>query len=291
MRSRTFEAYVAPARERPQLWRLLVGATIIAAFWIAASALVFLLMGDFNVFQLGQDGTFVLLDAPAFVIGLLVTFTGPMIGVFLAVKVLHRRPIGSLFGPGARTLRHFIVAALITFVVLVLTLTVWNLFNDAEPDIPVDRWLMLLPLSLVLIAIQTGAEELIFRGYLQQQLAARFASPLAWMVVPSLLFAAMHFAPGVEGNPWVVVVGAGVFGFAAADLTARTGSLGAAWGLHFVNNLGPLLILSHDGPLSGLALYRAPYAATDFGQAWPWLLLDLVILIMLWAILRRTLGR
>jgi DNA-directed RNA polymerase subunit RPC12/RpoP len=39
------------------------------------------------------------------------------------------------------------------------------------------------------VLIQTGAEEVLFRGYLQQQLAARFASPIAWMVLPSAIFA------------------------------------------------------------------------------------------------------
>ncbi len=60
------------------------------------------------------------------------------------------------------------------------------------------RW----PCSACLI--QTGAEELVFRGYLQQQLAARFASPLIWMVLPALIFGAVHYDPATAGpNVWL----------------------------------------------------------------------------------------
>ncbi len=48
--------------------------------------------------------------------------------------------------------------------------------------------------ALVLLALPLGMtiligywEELVFRGYLQSQLAARFRSPLVWIVLPSLM--------------------------------------------------------------------------------------------------------
>ena len=40
------------------------------------------------------------------------------------------------------------------------------------------------------------AEEALFRGYLLQQLAVRNPSPLIWMVLPALVFAALHIDPG-----------------------------------------------------------------------------------------------
>ena len=41
-----------------------------------------------------------------------------------------------------------------------------------------------------------AAEELAFRGYLMQALAARFRSPLVWWLLPALLFGAAALEPG-----------------------------------------------------------------------------------------------
>jgi membrane protease YdiL (CAAX protease family) len=116
-----------------------------------------------------------------------------------------------------------------------------------------------LPLALVGVLIQTGAEEVLFRGYMQQQLAARFSSPLMWMVLPSAIFAALHYQPEIMGdNTWLMMAAVFVFALLAADLTAVTGTIGAAWAMHFVNNALAILVVATDGPLSGLALYIAP---------------------------------
>jgi hypothetical protein len=123
-----------------------------------------------------------------------------------------------------------------------------------------------LPLALVGVLIQTGAEEVLFRGYMQQQLAARFSSPLMWMILPSAIFAALHYQPEIMGdNTWLMMAAVFVFAVLAADLTAVTGNIGAAWGMHFVNNALAILVVATDGPLSGLALFMAPISPAAAG--------------------------
>jgi hypothetical protein len=79
------------------------------------------------------------------------------------------------------------------------------------------------------------------------------------MVLPSALFAALHYQPEVMGdNTWLMMGAVFVFALLAADLTAVTGTIGAAWAMHFVNNALAILVMATDGPLSGLALYIAP---------------------------------
>ncbi|MGR3466624.1 MAG: lysostaphin resistance A-like protein, partial [Shimia sp.] len=125
-------------------------------------------------------------------------------------------------------------------------------------------WLILLPVALILVALQTGAEEIAFRGYLQSALAARFASPVIWMGIPSLAFAFAHFDPiSAGGNVWLILAITFVFGLIAADLTRRTGNIGAAWGIHFVNNCYAILIWAYSGPLDGLALFSGPMTVAD----------------------------
>ena len=52
-------------------------------------------------------------------------------------------------------------------------------------------------------------------------------------------------------------------GLFAADLTAKTGSIGAAWGIHFANNFNGIALIATDGTITGLALYLTPYSAAD----------------------------
>lgn len=56
-------------------------------------------------------------------------------------------------------------------------------------------------------------------------------------------------------NALLIVAVTTFFGIIATDVTVRTGNLGAAIGLHFMNNLQAMMLLSLDGTLNGLSLY------------------------------------
>ncbi|MFC6688343.1 CPBP family intramembrane glutamic endopeptidase [Jhaorihella thermophila] len=161
-----------------------------------------------------------------------------------------------------------------------------------QPNLPLSRWLLLLPASLLVVLIQTSAEEILFRGYLQQQLAARFRSPLIWAVVPSVLFAAGHYVPAEAGpNAPLVAAWAGLFGLLMADLTARAGTLGPAIAVHMFNNITSLLLFSTPGQLNGLALYLLPYDLSDSEGILPWLAVDFVSIILTWLAARVAIRR
>jgi uncharacterized protein len=96
-----------------------------------------------------------------------------------------------------------------------------------------------IAVMLVGLVIQTGFEELLFRGLIMQFLLriTKFA-PVA-IIIQALLFGAMHLANIAEwhGNYWGIApyVLAGIsYGYAAW----RTGSLLVSAALHFVNNAG-----------------------------------------------------
>ena len=117
-----------------------------------------------------------------------------------------------------------------------------------------------LPLALPAILVQTAAEELAFRGYLMQGLAARFRSPLVWWLLPALLFGAAALEPGRvrRRTPGSSCSPPPSIGLVLADVTARTGNLSAAIGLHFANNVIALLVVALPSPLAGLSLWLAP---------------------------------
>ncbi len=137
-------------------------------------------------------------------------------------------------------------------------------------------WLKWMPLALPMLLLQTSAEEIFFRGYLLQQLAARFSSRWIWMVLPSVLFGLGHYDSAELGdNAWLAVADTAIIGIVAADMTARTGTLGPAMAFHFINNFFAMFLMSVEGSMSGLALYAAPF---DLGgramiRRYPWLLI------------------
>ncbi len=286
-----FDAYVAPARRKPQLWRLALGLIVILAVTLAVSVGVTLgLAGVTGMPQGLRPDT--LGTSPGTMVVLLFSFVGLALGTWLAARLLHGRGWRSLIGDGARARRHFLAGAGLIAVLYALGLMLGVGQVDLVRNLSAGVWLMWLPLALLGLAVQTGAEELALRGYLQQQLAARFASAWIWMVVPSVLFGLLHFDPGMMGaNTWLVVALTGLFGVVAADLTARSGTLGLAWGLHFANNCAALLVVSTQGPMSGLALFTVPFGADDTGTMRAMLLLDLAGLGVIWVVCRLALKR
>lgn len=301
-----FAAYVAPARPRNQLWRLGLGlCLIIGVYFVWALILERLAWVSVTLWPM-QSGSTPRPAAPAVRDGdplsglgsdpvtmllLLSTFLGAWLGVWLAARVLHGRGWRSLFGHPPRVLADFCLGfAMLALIGGVATVLSWPFLPPLQPSLPLTLWLTVLPLGLLGVLIQTGAEELVFRGYLQQQLAARFASPLAWMVLPSVLFGLAHLAPGESGaTVWLIVAATTLFGLIAADLTARTGNLGLAWGLHFANNVLAILVVSAMPGLGGLALWQLGPGAD--GILVPLLLGDMVLLVVVWAGCRLWLRR
>lgn len=287
-----FDRFVAPARARPELWRLVAGFLLVAGGFV----LGFLGMLVMLVVAYGPDGGMAYLGSfasdggtPTLVILMLAVFAGPFAAALLAARLLHGRSAGSLFGPN--TLRGFATAALIAILVYAaVTLLLPPPFRPV-PNTPLALFLSFLPLALVGIAIQTGAEEVVFRGYLQQQLAARFRHPVVWMGVPAVLFGLLHGDPAGGADKLWLMVPPTLFGLVAADLTRVTGSIGAAWGLHFLNNCSAILLLSLDGNLSGLSLYRTPFGADALSLSDPLIWQEMLVTVIVWLCIRLWLAR
>ena len=228
---------------------------------------------------------------PAQTMGFLLTFVFMIAGTLTASILLQGRGLLSLLGPLPYVIRDSAraLAALVLLYGVVTLLPPYGL-GDLQPNLAVPTWLILLPISLILVLIQVSAEELFFRGYLQSQLAARFAHPAVWIVLPSVLFGALHYSPADHGDSaWLIALWATVFGIFAADLTARTGTLGPAIVLHFVNNVSALLFISLDGPLSGLALYTLEADMTDASVLMPLLWVDAAMMGVSWIAVRLAL--
>ena len=182
----------------------------------------------------------------------------------LVLRLVHGRGFVTLLGPPAPFWPLFgatFLAVAALFVAFELTFS-GNLQFTGATYRPLPEWLLLLIPGLAALLIQTGSEELFYRGYLQQQIAALSPNPLVWLTLPNIAFALWHIsasAPLDENLAYVIWTF--FFGLAASDLTARSGSLGSAISQHMANNAYAFLIYGRqDGPDSGLALILFPPA-------------------------------
>lgn len=288
---RPHQRFYAAADPRIELWRTVLGSVTIAAVYIG------LLVGFLFIVRLryGPMIGSVIYAAmlrgatPGTMVLLLLTFLSLAIGAVTATRLVHGRRGGTLFGDGRQVVGDFWRVAVAVFALNLGLLPFALTQEGVQSHLDLGTFVTYLPFALIALVVQTGAEELVFRGYLQQQLAARFRSPWVWMLVPSLLFASMHYSPAYGPNAWLIVAWATLFGLCAADLTARTGSLGAAIGLHFSTNLAAFFFVGIGGNLDGMALWSQ---AIDLGNAQmvrPLLLVDFFGIITSWLLARLTL--
>ena len=297
MRAPEFDASLTDAALYPQLWRLLLGTALALTLWLGTSALIIAAAAGVIAAQQGPFGVMPFLQGlatpatPGTVILLLSTFAGLFVGALTAAAALHFRGPGSLLGPARDWRRGFLVALAVILPIYGALTAITILFGEVTPNLAPARWALLLPLALPFLFLQIAAEELFFRGYLQQQLAVRFASRWVWMVLPSAVFALLHYNPEAGPNLPLVLLATFTFALIAADLTERTGNLGAAMGLHLGNNFFGVFLVAQAETITGLALYVAPGDIGTAGVTSLSLAGSTVILLVVWAITVALLDR
>ena len=290
-----YERLRAPARPSSALWRLILGLAVLAALFLALSAGWAFLHGyilgttgaGLSLAELQRAGT------PRAVLVNLYLFSLLTLALAVTLGVVHRRRLRSLIGPRGPAVAQFfkaLFAVALLFAIMAFLPQPGGL--TPQPNTTPALWLRYLPAALLGLLIQVSAEEMVFRGYLQSQLAARFSSPLIWLCGPALIFGLLHHDPSSFGpNTWVVIGWAALFGLIAGDLTARAGTLGPSIALHLINNFAAILLTAPKGSFDGLALFVYPFAADDAAMMWRWMPMDLLMLLCSWLAIRLALRR
>ncbi len=224
---------------------------------------------------------------------LLSSYGSLAVAAFLVTRFLHGRSPLTLFGDWNRVIPDFLLATrgLAIFYVVFYLIPFWS-WDGIDIQRSLTSWLMLLPLSVIAIFIQTTSEEVVYRGYLQQGLSARFENPIVWMLGPSILFGLVHYDPSFPPATAIdYMIWTGLFGLAAADLTARTGSLGAAMALHFVTNFIVTAVFAQHDVFAGFALILLPYSPGELEWSLWSSIINVVTLWMSWMVCRIAVRR
>ena len=295
MTSSPLDAYLAPARTLPGAWRPVLGLMITIGVYVLGMILVvfgwllvqWMLLGDLHraveglgVLAQGKDSQGTLIT--------LLSFAGIWVGLLLVLTVLHGQAFGTLFDPERRVrLGDFGRGLALAVVFSAGSLIVASLVVGAPVKAqPLGTWAVLLVPLVVLVFLQATAEELVFRGYLLQQLGARFSSPIAWAVIPAALFGLLHAWNTTGEAAYYYVAITAITGITLAVLVWRTGNLWAAVGMHWGVNMISLTGVGAEGVLSGTQLWLFPEDAIL-----PLLQVDVVASLILLALVLSPAGR
>jgi membrane protease YdiL (CAAX protease family) len=227
-------------------WRYIISFPAILATWlIVGSVPVFFLIA---YVQLDENPATDVTASGFSGIPLLVEFLVTMssfipfiLATLLVVRFIHNRPVQTLITgePRVRWKRIFVGGG-IWFAIAALIATVESLLYPGRYVLTFQpgELLVFVIFALILIPIQTSAEEVFFRGYLLQWIGLRLKNKWVLSVLNGLLFFLPHTAnPEMAVDSTLVGLGYFVFGFVFTLVTVQDNGMELALGVHAANNL------------------------------------------------------
>jgi uncharacterized protein len=244
--------------DRPRWWMYLVGLLIAISINLVGQIVSFGLLyaiADNPANILDSEGAINLSGMgmhPAISLFLLVLpFVFIILGLWIAVVNLHKRSFFTLFSKDQQIdWRRFFTAFGIW---MGLTAVLEIISYRTEPQnytfsFDASAFIPLLLVSLVMLPLQTSAEEFLFRGYLMQGIGARTRRGWIAIVVTALLFAVLHMAnPEIGKFGYVIVVNYLSVGILLGVLTLMDERIELALGFHAANNVYSATLVTFSG--------------------------------------------
>jgi len=236
-------------------WRFVLAVGLILFLWQIIGSLPSVLMviwvlADGNPqTSVSPNGQFVGVDPNLNFVLLMLASLFFMVGIFLAVRFIHRRPFRTLITP-ARSIAwgRFFQGFGVWFVLSTLMSLVEALLYPGRYGwtLNLQRYIPFIFLALVLLPIQTSAEELFFRGYILQGVGLRLRNVWILSAISGFLFMVPHFL-NPEARLNYPLMGLYYFSIGAvmAYISLRDGRLELALGLHAANNLFSALFVNY----------------------------------------------
>lgn len=238
--------YLELARQgRNDWWRYLISFPAILILWLSVGSVPVILLlayvsmdGDpaTSFSGTGFVGVPVILE---FVMTMS-SFIPFLAATLLAVRYIHARSLKTLVTAAAHIRWRRIFAGAGVWLLLAALLSVVESFLYPNRYILTFQPIVLIfaVLALILIPIQTSAEEFFFRGYLLQWMGLRWKNTWLLSFLNGALFFLPHAAnPEMATNSLLIGLGYFAMGFFFTLITLRDHGIELALGVHAANNL------------------------------------------------------
>lgn len=187
---------------------------------------------------------------------ILLSFPASLIAPYLGQKFLHNRTIKSLH-TAASNIRwsRGLQAFFVTWIVLGSFTAILH-FTGISPvrsNFGAERFISYSLVCLLFLPLQSGTEEIIFRGYLNQGFHHLIKNKWVVFTITSLMFMAMHLAnpealAGKESGLHVLTMSSYfLFGFIACLMVWMDDGLESAIGFHAANNTFAGIFVNYEG--------------------------------------------
>ncbi|MEP3892246.1 MAG: CPBP family intramembrane glutamic endopeptidase [Hellea sp.] len=227
---------------------LTVGCSILMMILLAPSV-----FGDTESTELMSA---MMASGPFAYITFLLVFPASLIALYLGQKFIHKRSLLSLH-TAAKKIRwsRGLQAFIITWIVLG-SLTAVGHFSGLSPittNFDAGRFAIYAVISLIFLPLQSGTEEIVFRGYLNQWFSHFLKNKWIAFVITSALFAAMHLSnpeatKGAEDGILLLTMSSYfIFGFVACLMVWMDEGLESAIGFHAANNTFAAIFVNYEG--------------------------------------------
>jgi membrane protease YdiL (CAAX protease family) len=167
----------------------------------------------------------------------------------MAYPRIHKRPFKSVLTSRERLDWKRMMFSFSIWMALLGALLLLDVFLGSQLlfNLDISNFIILLLFSFTLLVLQTSVEEVLFRGYLFQQLGKVF--PASWMgiLITGVVFGLMH-----GSNPEIMELGSFfimfyvVTGIFLGIITQMDGGLELSLGYHAANNIFAAIIVTND---------------------------------------------
>tara|TARA_B100000809_G_C15050842_1_gene498889 strand:+ start:347 stop:1306 length:960 start_codon:yes stop_codon:yes gene_type:complete len=238
-------------------WRYLLGSLLVA---IAAIIGQIPLMGAItyktyteggDLIGINESNMYQILDSNVFLFLALLSFVFAFVGLWIAVKTLHKQKMLSIATSRKKLDWKRIMFAFIFWGVISSGMVLIDYFylspENYQFNFEPERFIILVIIAVALIPIQTSLEEYVFRGYLMQGFGMLAKNRWFPLVMTSLIFGGLHIAnPEVGQLGYIVMVyyiGTGLF---LGIMTLMDDGTELALGFHAANNLFTAMLVTAD---------------------------------------------
>lgn len=217
---------------------------------------------------------------------LLLTFLPMLFAFKWLLPPFHKRRLTETINGRHRLRKGRIGMGMLVWGLLMSISLIYGLITSPENyqfQFHAGRFLLLLLITLSILPFQTTFEELFFRGYLSQGVAAATRSRWATLIIISMAFGLMHaFNPEVnEFGFWISIPNYILMGAILGAVSILDDGIELAIGIHFINNAFIALFTTHHSSVFQTdALFRVKEIDPVAELIWMCLYAVVVILLL-----------
>jgi membrane protease YdiL (CAAX protease family) len=240
-------------------WRYLIGLVIavsgVFVFSIphGAALIAKIATGDVDMDKIAANDTAYLMgmfEPNLNFLYILLPFTGGLIFLYIAVRLLHKQTITNLTTSRSKIdwKRVFLAFLLWGFISTSITLIDISMSpEDYVYNFEFDRFIILAAIAILLVPLQTSFEEYMFRGYFMQGIGNLVRNKFVPLIITSVAFGLLHLSnPEVDKLGNIIMIYYIGTGFFLGIITLMDEGMELALGFHAANNLFTALLVTAD---------------------------------------------